>query len=115
MVIGFKMTRALMDAPILKALRKADVFTPHIHTDDDIREALRARSDTVYHPVGTCKMGVNDPMAVVDPTLKVYGLEGLRIVDASIMPTVVGGNTNGPTVMIGEKAADIIKGKSAAL
>jgi choline dehydrogenase-like flavoprotein len=114
MVTGFKMTRTLMDAPILKALRKADVFTPNVHSDDDIRATLRARSDTVYHPVGTCKMGVNDPMAVVDPTLKVYGLGGLRIVDASIMPRVVGGNTNAATVMIGEKAADIIKGKSAA-
>ena len=80
-----------------------------VRTDDDIRELLRARVDTVYHPVGTCKMGVNDPMAVVDPKLKVYGLEGLRVVDASVMPTLIGGNTNAPTIMIGEKAADMIK------
>jgi choline dehydrogenase-like flavoprotein len=111
MVTGFKLTRTLMDAPILKALRKEDVFTPDIHSDDDIRATLRARADTVYHPVGTCKMGVDDPMAVVDPTLKVYGLENVRIVDASIMPRIVGGNTNGPTIMIGEKAADLIGGR----
>ena len=108
MVAGFKTTRRLLDAPALKALQTADVFTAGVESDDDIRKALRERVDTVYHPVGTCKMGVNDPMAVVDPKLRVYGLDGLRVVDASIMPTLIGGNTNAPTIMIGEKAADMI-------
>jgi choline dehydrogenase-like flavoprotein len=93
----------------MQELQKKDMFTEGVRTDDDIRAILRARVDTVYHPVGTCKMGVNDPMAVVDPKLKVVGLEGVRVVDASIMPTLIGGNTNAPTIMIGEKAADMIK------
>jgi choline dehydrogenase-like flavoprotein len=79
-----------------------------VTSDDDIRNLLRARVDTVYHPVGTCKMGT-DASAVVDPKLRVHGVEALRVVDASIMPTLIGGNTNAPTIMIGEKAADMIK------
>jgi choline dehydrogenase-like flavoprotein len=109
MVAGFKVTRRLLDTPAMRALQKEDVATRNITTDDDIRAALRARVDTIYHPVGTCKMGRDDPMAVVDPTLKVHGIDGLRVVDASIMPTLVGGNTNAPTIMIGEKAADTIR------
>jgi choline dehydrogenase-like flavoprotein len=108
MVGGFKTTRRLMEAPALRALQKKDMFTSNVKTDDDIRAILRARVDTVYHPVGTCKMGT-DAMAVVDPKLKVHGVDGLRVVDASIMPTLIGGNTNAPTIMIGEKAADMIR------
>ena len=91
MVAGFKTTRRLMETPALRALQKKEMFTEGVHSDDDIRSLLRARVDTVYHPVGTAKMGVNDPMAVVDPKLKVYGVEGLRVVDASIMPTLIVG------------------------
>ena len=114
MVAGFKTTRRLLETPALRALQKKDMFTEGVRTDDDIRNLLRARVDTVYHPVGTARMGVNDPMAVVDPKLKVYGIEGLRVVDASVMPTLIGGNTNAPTIMIGEKAADMIKAEMRA-
>jgi choline dehydrogenase-like flavoprotein len=113
MVAGYKTTRRLMETPALRALQKKDMFTTGIETDDDIRALLRARVDTVYHPVGTAKMGT-DAMAVVDPKLRVHGLEGLRIVDASVMPTLIGGNTNAPTIMIGEKAADMIKAEMRA-
>ncbi|NLS73512.1 choline dehydrogenase [Bradyrhizobium brasilense] len=114
MVAGYKTTRRLMEAPALRALQQKDVFTSNVRTDDDIRSILRERVDTVYHPVGTCKMGTGDPLAVVDPKLRVHGLEGLRVVDASIMPTLIGGNTNAPTIMIGEKAADMIRAEMRA-
>jgi choline dehydrogenase-like flavoprotein len=108
MVAGFKLTRRLLATPALRALQKKDMFTAGVESDDDIRAVLRARVDTVYHPVGTAKMGT-DAMAVVDPKLKVHGVQGLRVVDASVMPTLIGGNTNAPTIMIGEKAADMIR------
>ncbi|CEJ12451.1 Alcohol dehydrogenase [acceptor] [bacterium YEK0313] len=108
MVEGFKLTRRIMDAPPLAAQATKNMFTAGVETDDEIVDTLRKRVDTVYHPVGTCKMGT-DPMAVVDSALKVRGLDALRVVDASIMPTLIGGNTNAPTIMIGEKAVDMIR------
>ncbi len=112
MVAGFKATRRIMDAPSLASRRGRDLFTADVRTDDDIRAVLRQRVDTVYHPVGTCRMGVDDE-AVVTPELKVRGIDGLRVVDASIMPTLIGGNTNAPCMMIGEKAADMIRRAAA--
>ena len=109
LVRGYKLTKRLMDAPSFASIRTGDIFTPNVKTDDDIRRIIRERADTVYHPVGTCKMG-NDPMAVVDSNLKVHGVENLRVVDASIMPTLIGGNTNAPVVAIAEKAVDLIRG-----
>ena len=104
---GFIIETAGEDASQLEAVG-AKVVVEGVETDDQIRTLLRQRVDTVYHPVGTARMG-SDPMAVVDATLKVHGLQGLRVVDASVMPTLIGGNTNAPTIMIGEKAADMIK------
>lgn len=108
MVDGYKVTQKLMNSPALNEKIKEDMFTANVKSDDEIREVLRQRVDTVYHPVGSCKMGV-DEMAVVDPELKVYGIDGLRVIDASIMPTVVNGNTNAPAIMIAEKAVDMIR------
>lgn len=108
MVKGFKHTQKLMQSNAFKSMISEDLFTKNVKSDDDIRRILRERTDTVYHPVGSCKMGVDD-MAVVDPQLRVYGVQNLRVVDASIMPAVVNGNTNAPVVMIAEKAVDMIR------
>jgi choline dehydrogenase-like flavoprotein len=108
MVAGFKLTRRLLDAPALEKLRTRDLYTAGVHSDEEIRAILRRRVDTVYHPVGTCRMGI-DAEAVVDPALRVRNIDGLRVVDCSIMPTLVGGNTNAPAMMIGEKAAAAIR------
>jgi choline dehydrogenase len=85
---------------------------PDVRTDEDLLAYARQFGSTVFHPTSTCRMG-NDPMAVVDPELRVHGIEGLRVVDASIMPTVASGNTNAATIMIGEKAVDMIRGRMA--
>jgi choline dehydrogenase len=114
MVEAVKLARQLAKTSALAPYTGAEVFPGEAaQTDDDLAHYVRTLSETLYHPTGTCKMGVDD-MAVVDPELKVRGVEGLRVVDASIMPTVTRGNTNAPTIMIGEKAADLIKASRSA-
>jgi choline dehydrogenase len=103
-----KVARRLVDAPplrhyVARAHEPAQPFT----NDDEWLQYLRTRGGISFHPVGTCRMGA-DADAVVDERLRVRGVEGLRVVDASIMPTLVSGNTNAPTIMIGEKGADMI-------
>jgi choline dehydrogenase len=111
---GAKMTRELASQAGLKALRGKEEFPgDDVKTDADIDAWIRRTAETIYHPVGTCRMGrAGDPLAVVDGALTVQALSGLRVIDASVMPTLVGGNTNAPTIMIAEKAADMILGRA---
>ena len=112
MVAGVKLMRRIFAQSALADAGGADPLSallgPGEGDESAIRDFVRAHADTIYHPVGTCKMGV-DAMAVVDPQLRVHGVEGLRVVDASIMPTLIGGNTNAPTIMIAERAADLLR------
>ena len=99
--------RQILQAKAFAPYRGRELYSESVQTDDEIRAAIRARADTVYHPVGTCRMGA-DPASVVDPALQVRGVTGLRVVDCSVMPSIVSGNTNAPAMMIAEKAADLI-------
>jgi choline dehydrogenase len=112
---GVKMMRDVAAQAAFDPYRGAE-FSPgeSVRTDAEIDAWVRRTAETIYHPVGTCRMGApGDAMAVVDAELKVQGLDGLRVIDASVMPTLVGGNTNAPTIMIAEKAADMIRGRAA--
>jgi choline dehydrogenase len=107
-VRAVRIARAIMTAPAMAPLQVSELAPgTEQTTDEEILDWVKAAAETTYHPVGTCKMGI-DAMAVVDPQLRVHGIDGLRVADASIMPTLTSGNTNAPSIMIGEKAADMM-------
>ncbi len=107
-VDGLKMTRRLIGTGALsKFVLREHLPGAEVRSDEDLLEAARNISQTIYHPTSTCRMG-RDPMAVVDPRFRVHGLAGLRVVDASAMPSITSGNTNAPTIMLAEKASDLI-------
>lgn len=108
MIAGVRQARRILQAPALSAYGREVSASSALQSDAELSQWIRENADTIYHPVGTCRMG-QDPMAVVDPELRVRGVPGLRVVDASVMPCVTSGNTNAPTIMLAEKAADLIK------
>ncbi|WP_412023668.1 GMC family oxidoreductase [Burkholderia cepacia] len=107
LMAGYRLTQTIMRQPALAHYRLRDQH-PVPPGDAALERLIRSRADSIYHPVGTCRMGA-DALAVVDDRLRVHGTTGLRVVDASVMPTLIGGNTNAPTIMIAEKAADLIR------
>lgn len=117
MVDGVRLARRILASNAFEQYQPHEVFPGEEAKDDDaIRDFLKERAETIYHPVGTCKMGADDdPMAVVNTRLQVRGVANLRVVDASVMPSLIGGNTNAPTVMIAERAVDFIREDLASL
>jgi choline dehydrogenase-like flavoprotein len=113
LVKGVKIAQRIMVAPALAALGGKPVYGSGRDDDATLRTLIRDHADTIYHPVGTCRMG-SDENAVVDAQLRVQGVTGLRIADASIMPRLISGNTQAPTAMIGERASDLILGRNSA-
>lgn len=112
MIKGWKKQYQMLQSEAFDDVRGASFYPVDPDDDAAIEQDIRNRADTQYHPIGTCKMGTSDdPEAVVNSELSVYGMDNLRVVDASVMPTLVGGNTNAPTIMIAEKIADVIKAK----
>jgi choline dehydrogenase len=108
MVAGMQLARKIIEIPAMKSYVRREVLPgPDVNSEDEMLEYVREYGSTIFHPTSTCKMG-QDAMAVVDERLRVRGLDALRVADASVMPTVVSGNTNATCVMIGEKAADMI-------
>jgi choline dehydrogenase len=108
-VAGLKLARGLLGSSHMRSYVAAEhVPGAAVSTDEQLLDYARNFGGTVFHPTSTCKMGA-DPMAVVDAELRVHGIEGLRVVDASVMPTVVSGNTNAATIMIAEKASDMVR------
>jgi choline dehydrogenase len=104
-----KLMRKIAAAPALANIIASETIPgPQVQTDEEFLADCRARAGTVFHPVSTCRMGPDPKVDVVDARLRVYGVEGLRVVDASIFPTLTSGNTNAPAIMVGEKGADLI-------
>jgi choline dehydrogenase len=113
---GVQIVRDVAGQKSLRAIHSGDEASPgaSVASDAEIDAWIRQSAETIYHPVGTCRMGAaGDALAVVDGELKVQGIAGLRVIDASVMPTLVGGNTNAPTIMLAEKAVDMILGRAA--
>jgi choline dehydrogenase len=110
---GLRMTMEIARTEPLARYAQSPFMVPASDSDADVEAHLRGTVQTIYHPVGTCRMG-SDETSVVDPELRVRGVEGLRVVDASVMPTVPRGNTNAPTIALAERAADLIRGRVAA-
>jgi choline dehydrogenase len=114
MLEGMRLAREILHAGAFAPYRGREVFPGEdVSTRQGLEQMLRRKAETIYHPVGTCRMG-RDPHAVVDCGLRVHGVEALRVVDASVMPRLIGGNTNAPTIMIAEKAADALLGGGRA-
>ena len=109
-VAGLRLAREIVPQPAYDSYRGLELAPgPNARSDAELEDYIRESSETLYHPVGTCRMGA-DADAVVDLELRVRGVDGLRVVDASVMPKVINGNTNAPTMMIAERAADLIRG-----
>ena len=109
MIEGCRLLRKIAASPALQEVIETEMTPgPEVQTDEQMLDDVRNRCSTVFHPVSTCRMGPDRSDNVVDPRLRVYGVEGLRVVDASIFPTVTSGNTNAPAIMVGEKGADLI-------
>ena len=108
-VAGARLLRALAaSAPLREVIEAETVPGPAHASDSALLEDFRARADTIFHPVGTCAMGPDPATSVVDARLRVYGVQGLRVIDASVFPTITSGNTNAPTVMVAEKGAQML-------
>jgi choline dehydrogenase len=114
MVEAVKLSRKVFAQPAFDSYRGEELFPgAAIQSDAEIVEFIRRKAESIYHPIGTCKMGAADDVdAVVDSHCRVRGVQGLRVIDASVMPKLIGGNTNAPTIMIAERAADLIRGRT---
>jgi choline dehydrogenase len=113
LIEGVKVSRDLLASRAFDDVRGEEIFPgAQVQSDAQIAQAIREKAESIYHPVGTCRMG-DDERSVVDPALRVRGVRGLRVIDASVMPRLIGGNTNAPTIMIAERAADLLKDAAA--